>query len=125
MSKVNVKGISKEFAKILSEYKEEVEEGISIAGDKVAKNTVSNLKKNSPKRKKSGGEYAKGWRITAIKGKRIIHNKTKYQLTHLLENGHAKVNGGRVQGKPHIKPAEEQAIKEYVSEVEKVIKRWP
>lgn len=123
MSKVNVKGISKEFAKILSEYKEEVEEGISIAGDKVAKNTVSNLKKNSPKRKKSGGEYAKGWRITAIKGKRIIHNKTKYQLTHLLENGHAKVNGGRVQGKPHIKPAEEQAIKEYVSEVEKVIKR--
>lgn len=125
MSKVNVKGISKEFAKILSEYKEEVEEGISIAGDKVAKKTVSNLKKNSPKRKKSGGEYAKGWRITAIKGKRIIHNKTKYQLTHLLENGHAKVNGGRVQGKPHIKPAEEQAIKEYVSEVEKVIKRWP
>ncbi len=123
MSKVNVKGISKEFAKILSEYKEEVEEGISIAGDKVAKKTVSNLKKNSPKRKKSGGEYAKGWRITAIKGKRIIHNKTKYQLTHLLENGHAKVNGGRVQGKPHIKPAEEQAIKEYVSEVEKVIKR--
>lgn len=123
MSKVNVKGISKEFAKILSEYKEEVEEGISIAGDKVAKNTVSNLKKNSPKRKKNGGEYAKGWRITTIKGKRIIHNKTKYQLTHLLENGHAKVNGGRVQGKPHIKPAEEQAIKEYVSEVEKVIKR--
>lgn len=123
MSKVNVKGISKEFAKILSEYKEEVEEGISIAGDKVAKKTVSNLKKNSPKRKKSGGEYAKGWRITIIKGKRIIHNKTKYQLTHLLENGHAKVNGGRVPGKPHIKPAEEQAIKEYVSEVEKVIKR--
>lgn len=123
MSKVNVKGISKEFAKILSEYKEEVEEGISIAGDKVAKKTVSNLKKNSPKRKKNGGEYAKGWRITAIKGKRIIHNKTKYQLTHLLENGHAKVNGGRVPGKPHIKPAEEQAIKEYVSEVEKVIKR--
>lgn len=123
MSKVNVKGISKEFAKILSEYKEEVEEVISIAGDKVAKKTVSNLKKNSPKRKKSGGEYAKGWRITTIKGKRIIHNKTKYQLTHLLENGHAKVNGGRVPGKPHIKPAEEQAIKEYVSEVEKVIKR--
>lgn len=123
MSKVNVKGISKEFAKILSEYKEEVEEGISIAGDNVAKNAVKNLKKNSPKRKNSGGAYAKGWRITTIKGKRIIHNKTKYQLTHLLENGHAKVNGGRVPGKPHIKPVEEQAIKEYISEVEKVIKR--
>lgn len=123
MSKINIKGISKEFTKILSEYKEEVEEGISIAGDKVAKKTVSNLRKNSPKREKNGGAYAKGWRITTIKGKRIIHNKTKYQLTHLLENGHAKVNGGRVPGTPHIKPAEEQAIKEYVNEVEKVIKR--
>lgn len=116
MSKVNINGISKEFAKILSDYKEEVEEGISIAGDKVAKKTVSNLRKNSPKRKKNGGAYAKGWRVSTIKGKRIIHNKTKYQLTHLLENGHAKVNGGKVDGIPHIKPAEEEAIKEYVSD---------
>lgn len=123
MSKVNINGITKEFAKILSDYKEEVEEGISIAGDKVAKKTVSNLRKNSPKRKKNGGAYAKGWRVSTIKGKRIIHNKTKYQLTHLLENGHAKVNGGKVDGIPHIKPAEEEAIKEYVSEVKKVIKR--
>lgn len=123
MSKVNINGISKEFAKILSDYKAEVEEGISIAGDKVAKKTVSNLRKNSPKRKKNGGVYAKGWRVSTIKGKRIIHNKTKYQLTHLLENGHAKVNGGKVDGIPHIKPAEEEAIKEYVSEVKKVIKR--
>lgn len=123
MSKVNINGISKEFAKILSDYKEEVEEGISIAGDKVAKKTVSNLRKNSPKRKKNGGAYAKGWRVSTIKGKRIIHNKTKYQLTHLLENGHAKVNGGKVDGIPHIKPAEEEAIKEYVSEVKKAIKR--
>ena len=123
MSKTNVKGISKEFAKILSEYKEEIEEGISIAGDTVAKKTVKNLKETSPKRKSGGGDYAKGWRITTIKGKKIIHNKTRYQLTHLLENGHAKINGGRVQGKPHIKPAEEKAIKEYVDEVEKVIKK--
>ena len=123
MSKVNINGISKEFVKILSDYKEEVEEGISIAGDKVAKKTVSNLRKNSPKRKKNGGAYAKGWRVSTVKGKRIIHNKTKYQLTHLLENGHAKVNGGKVDGIPHIKPAEEEAIKEYVSEVKKVIKR--
>lgn len=123
ISKVNIKGIQKEFAKILSDYKEEIKEEISIVGDKVAKKTVSNLRKNSPKRKNNGGDYAKGWRITTIKDKKIIHNKTEYHLTHLLENGHAKVNGGRVPGIPHIQLAEEQAVKEYINEVEKVIKK--
>lgn len=123
MRKINIDGLAKEISKILLEYKEEIEDGISIAGDTVAKKTVKKLRETSPKRKKDGGTYAKGWRVTTVKGKKIIHNKTRYQLTHLLENGHAKVNGGRVTGKPHIKLAEEEAIKEYVNEVEKVIKK--
>ena len=35
-----------------------------------------------------------------------------------------KVNGGRVAARVHIRPAEEEAINEYIKEVEKVIKRW-
>lgn len=122
MAKTNIKGISQEFNKILKEYTEEVETGILNAREEVAKETVKNLKKTSPKSKGKGGRYAKGWRITNIKGQLIIHNKTDYQLTHLLEYGHAKVNGGRVAPRVHIRPAEEIAIKEYVKEVEKVIK---
>ena len=52
-----------------------------------------------------------------------IHNKDHYYLTHLLEHGHAKKGGGRVEGKPHIRPAEEQVIKEFMAEVEEAIKR--
>ena len=44
------------------------------------------------------------------------------RLTHLLENGHASPNGGRVPGRAHIKPVEEQLVKEYEEEVLNAIK---
>lgn len=123
MVKTNIKGISKELSKILQEYSEEIEIGMIQASEKVAKKTVEKLKSTSPKGKgKRKGSYAKGWRVSNIDGKKIIHNKTDYQLTHLLENGHAKIGGGRVAAIVHIKPAEEQAIKDFIEETEKVIR---
>ena len=121
MIKSKIKGISNEFAKILSEYKEDIVDGMNSVKEEVAKETVNKLKSTSPRKRKGGGQYAKGWKISDVKGKKIIHNK-KYQLTHLLEYGHAKVNGGRVDAKVHIRPAEEKAIKKYISGVEKVIR---
>lgn len=124
MAKIPLEQLGNEIAKILSEYTEDVIEGIDKTGQKVANEAVKELKAKSPKKT---GVYAKGWgRKTEKKvgdvDTIIIYNKTKPGLTHLLEHGHAKRGGGRTKAKPHIKPVEEMVIEEFTSEVEKVIK---
>lgn len=119
MAKISIDGLENEIANALKEYTSEVEEGLEKSKMKVARNAVSTLKSTSPK---SSGEYAKGWGSVKRGTNRIIRNRTKPGLTHLLEKGHAKTGGGRVAGIPHIKPVEEQVIKDYTSEAERVIR---
>lgn len=82
----------------------------------VAKETVKELKATSPCRPQ-GGEYKKKWaykklREDSVRSQVVIYvKKPEYRLTHLLEKGHAKRGGGRVDARPHIKKAEEKAIK--------------
>lgn len=111
--------LSNEIAKILSEYSSEVEQGLEKAKQDVARKGAEELRKTSPKKT---GEYAKGWTTRKDGNARIIYNKTKPQLTHLLEKGHAKRGGGRVAGIPHIRPVEEKVIDDFVERVEKVIR---
>ena len=128
MANVNIDQLASEIAKGLSEYSQDVVEKVNISSEKVGKAAVKRLKKTSPKRPGSG-KYAKAWTIktepeVGQPHKRIVHVKAPhYRLTHLLEHGHAKVGGGRVDGIPHIRPAEEQVIKDFVQEVEEAIKR--
>ena len=51
----------------------------------------------------------------------VVHSPTDYQLTHLLEKGHAKRGGGRVKARVHIAPAEKAGIEKLKTEVEKGI----
>ena len=52
----------------------------------------------------------------------IIHNKKHYQLTHLLENGHALRNGKRARAFEHIGPVAEEAEKELLDNIKQFIK---
>lgn len=63
---------------------------------------VKSLKAGSPRRK---GRYAGSW-TKKKRGKSIIVHNRRYQLTHLLEKGHAKRGGGRVAARVHIAPVE-------------------
>ena len=93
---------------ILHEYQFEATEELFEAVDEVSKEAVKKLRAESKKAYPNSKKYHAGWIRTVEKGllRRgyIIHGKTAdtYALAHLLENGHAKRNGGRVQGRTHI-----------------------
>ncbi len=126
MANISIDQLAAEIAKGLAEYSQDVVEKVNISSEKVSKAAVKQLKETSPKRY---GKYAKSWAVktepeVGQPDKRIVHVKAPhYRLTHLLEHGHAKKGGGRVEGKPHIRPAEEMVIQEFVAEVEEAIKR--
>lgn len=114
---------------ILNEYSEEIQEEITLEAKRLGVESTNKLRKNSPKSKNSkrSGKYSKGWKVKTREGKGfvnvIIYNKTDYQLTHLLENGHLAKNGKRVKGIIHIAPIHDELIETYSKNVEKIIKR--
>ena len=123
--KIRLQELEIEIVKELKDYSDEVAEGIKKAVKDVVKETVRTLKATSPR---DTGEYARGWtskvEFESSEDIRVrISNRTKPQLTHLLENGHAKVNGDRVDGRPHIRPAEQDAADKLVGAVKVVIKK--
>ena len=70
------------------------------------------------------GEYAKGWtHRKEAPGSYRVYNKKKPQLTHLLEHGHAKAGGGRVEGIPNIKPAQDRYVPEFEKKVQQILER--
>ena len=115
----------------LEDYVEDIEDNVVEITDSVTKEAVNELKRNSPRGKGiRKNPYYKGWtRQTgkaALKNHRYtikIHNRTNYQLTHILEDGHATRNGGRTKAIPHIRPVEEKYNKLYEQKITTVLRR--
>ena len=100
-------------------YANEVADTVKKTVTAVAKETVKVVKQKSPS---ASGAYKKSWAQKKTYDNTgsiqiTVYNRKHYQLTHLLENGHAKTNGGRTRAFPHIAPAEEFAERELEQEL--------
>ena len=119
--KTEMNAILQSFGAERDEVFMEVEQGVAQEG-------AEKLRQTSPKRRGGRGKYARGWTYKKTKSGFVIHNKTDYQLTHLLENGHAVVNakgdtGKRADAHKHIEPVYLWAQGELEREVRQRIER--
>lgn len=125
MSKyVSVNDFSGEISKIYKSWSVEVLEETNETVKDVANEARDQLKVEGDFKNKSG-KYRKGWRVAFTEMRygleATVHNKV-YQLTHLLESGHAKWLFGRdtgetVQAFPHIEKVNEEAQRKLEEEL--------
>lgn len=125
MQKIKIDDLTDAIVDSLEEYREDVTEGVKNSVKTVAKEASAELRRTSPK--KTGG-YAKGWTKKKVFEneqdlRMSVCNPKHYGLIHLLENGHAKVNGGRVEGIAHVYPTEQNAIRKLEGKVKVVIQK--
>ncbi len=112
--------LAKTVSQVLKEYEGATIETMKKAVDKTSKQAVRDLKASSPKRT---GAYSRDWASKKRKNTnewayaKTVYNKTHYRVTHLLEKGHRKVNGGMVAARPHIAKVEQEAVNELYKEI--------
>lgn len=113
--------LAKAVTDALEEYSNVCAEDMKVCIQGTAKSVQKDIKAGAPVRT---GKYKKSWtnKKTAETSTTLhvtIYSKNRYQLTHLLEKGHAKRNGGRVAAIPHIAPAEQAGNEKLLNDIKK------
>ena len=116
---ISIDDLADEIMDMLEEYGEEVTEEMKAIVKQVSKECVQDIKEASPVKT---GDYKRGWKQKVAfeneKDIRVtIYNNKKPQLTHLLEYGYLKSASKRVEGRAHIRPAEEKAKKKLMEKI--------
>lgn len=108
----------------LREYADLATSDMKAAVKRAGKAVKSDIQANAPR---DTGDYAKSWTVKATQETPrslvlTVYSRNRYRLTHLLEHGHAKRNGGRVQGEAHIAPAEEKGSRQLLEVIERCLR---
>lgn len=127
--RVGMLDVSRELEAVFQRYGILVNEVVDDAMKEVGKEAEASLKqvvRFSPNGNPTG-EYSKDWDLMVEPVKRyarryVVYNVEHYQLTHLLESGHAKflwgrAAGGSVKGYEHIKPINDRAQERIIEEI--------
>ncbi len=127
-SNINIDQLANEITQAVQEYTQDVSEGIELTVDDVATQVLMETAMRAPHSdSETGGEYARSFVKTnkSLKShgyrKYVIWNKKHHRRVHLLEFGHAKVNGGRVRAYPHMVPAYEKYAPQLETRIKRVI----
>lgn len=119
MGKTTVDGLDKAVGDAFDLFYGACITDIQEAAKVAAKQAAKDLRAKSPIG--NTNEYAKGWTSTQKKTRTgviaTVYNKDRYMIAHLLEHGHAKVNGGRTAAQVHIAPIEKTAGDKFVDEL--------
>lgn len=108
----------------LEEYRNLSTDAMKEAVEQTAKEVKKEIQSRAPVK---SGKYKRSWKISktdenAEKLEMTVHAR-RYQLTHLLEHGHAKRGGGRVSARPHIAPAESDGIQKLTDRISNALKK--
>lgn len=120
--------IQNQIDEILEKYTYQLKDKVDEIAQDAAKDTKEYLRNTSPKSNGAGKHYANGWDVQVKRQPLVgitctVYNKTKPQLTHLLERGHQVRNQygtyGRVPGDNHIQNAEERGVENFYNRLVK------
>ena len=106
----SIDNLADEIMRGLHEYCDLADDAMKKAVKKTTTTVKNEISANAPA---DTGAYSKSWTTKKVSESNhsltvTVHSRNRYQIAHLLEHGHAKRNGGRVSGKPHIAPAEQK-----------------
>ena len=119
--------ISSAVKELLTGYNQDVQDVIKKQTDVAAKELKTLIQSSAPKRRP---KYSLSWHVKCTKNTSFRYSKTvysykEYSLTHLLEDGHALIRGGRTIGKTkaykHIAPSSEKIKKSYIANLQNEI----